>query len=105
VFGFPRGLFLNELIETTRYELYWETDYLREAKMQREYRDRLANYSKDYYTPLVIDDMSTKHLLCTEFIEGVEIDTINKDSQATRDRAGSLMLRLCFKELFEWRIM
>ena len=33
VFGFPRGLFLNELIETTRGELYWETDYLREAKM------------------------------------------------------------------------
>ncbi len=29
--GLPRGLFLNELIETTRHELYWETDYLREA--------------------------------------------------------------------------
>jgi len=49
--------------------------------------------------------MTTKHLLCTEFIEGVEIDTISKESQAVRDRAGSLMLRLCFKELFEWRIM
>jgi aarF domain-containing kinase len=34
LFGFPRGLFLNELIETTRGELYWETDYRREAKMQ-----------------------------------------------------------------------
>jgi aarF domain-containing kinase len=31
--GLPRGLFLNELIETTRHELYWETDYLREATM------------------------------------------------------------------------
>jgi predicted unusual protein kinase regulating ubiquinone biosynthesis (AarF/ABC1/UbiB family) len=51
VFGFPRGLFLNELIETTRGELYWETDYLREAKMQMEYRDRLQGYEEDYYTP------------------------------------------------------
>lgn len=34
IFGFPRGLFLNELIETTRKELYWETDYLREAGIQ-----------------------------------------------------------------------
>lgn len=33
--GLPRGLFLNELVETTRHELYWETDYLREATMQR----------------------------------------------------------------------
>lgn len=31
LFGFPRGLFLNELVETTRGELYWETDYQREA--------------------------------------------------------------------------
>ena len=31
VFGFPRGLYLNELVETTRHELYWETDYVREA--------------------------------------------------------------------------
>lgn len=29
--GLPRGLFLNELVETTRHELYWETDYIREA--------------------------------------------------------------------------
>ena len=38
-------------------------------------------------------------------MDGVEIDLISKESQAMRDRAGSLMLRLCFKELFEWRIM
>lgn len=31
LFGLPRGLFLDELVETTRGELYWETDYLREA--------------------------------------------------------------------------
>jgi len=37
LFGLPRGLFLNELVETTRLELYWETDYLREAQMQRHY--------------------------------------------------------------------
>lgn len=49
--------------------------------------------------------MCTKHLLCTEFIDGVEVDTLYKQSQSIRDRAGSLMLRLCFKELFEWKIM
>ncbi len=105
MFGFPRGLFLNELIETTRNELYWETDYLREAQLQIDYAERLKDYPKDYYTPKIFEDMTTKHLLCSEFIDGVEIDTINKQPQEVRDRAGSLMLKLCFKELFEWKIM
>jgi aarF domain-containing kinase len=103
--GLPRGLFLNELVETTRHELYWETDYLREASMQRQYAERLIPYPKDYYCPKVIADMSTKHLLCTEFIDGIEIDTLTNEPQETRDRAGMLLLQLCFKELFEWKIM
>lgn len=67
---------MNELIETTRGELYWETDYTREATIQQQYSERLKNHPKDYYTPKVITDMSTKHLLCSEFIDGVEIDTL-----------------------------
>lgn len=105
LFGFPRGLFLNELIETTRGELYWETDYKREAQMQLRYIESVKPYPVDFYTPKVIQDMSTKHVLCTEFVDGVEIDTIKNESQEVRNRAGTLMLRLCFKELFEWKIM
>ena len=105
LFGFPRGLFLNELVEVTRGDLYWETDYLREAQMQRHYSDRLAPYPKDYYTPKVFTDMTTKHIICTEFVDGVEIDTLTSEPQKTKDRAGELLLKLCFKELFEWHIM
>lgn len=32
VLGVPRGLYLHDLIETTRIELHWECDYLREAR-------------------------------------------------------------------------
>lgn len=80
VFGFPRGLYLNELIETTRGELHWECDYLREARYQTAYRKRLLDYPTEYYAPEVITDMTTKHLLCTEFVDGVEIDTITTQS-------------------------
>ena len=73
--------------------------------MQRHYADRLSPYPLDYYTPKVYADMSTKHILCTEFIDGVEIDTLNNQPQEVKDRAGSLLLQLCFKELFEWKIM
>jgi len=73
--------------------------------MQRHYADRLRPCPLDYYTPKVMSDMTTKHLLCTEFVDGVEIDTLTKQPQETRDRAGMLLLKLCFKELFEWKIM
>jgi aarF domain-containing kinase len=76
LFGFPRGLFLNELIETTRHELYWETDYKREADMQEYYADKVKPYPTEYYTPKVVRDMSTKHVLCSDFIDGVEIDAL-----------------------------
>lgn len=105
VFGFPRGLFLNELIETTRKELYWETDYIREAEMQMHYAEKLRPYPNDYYTPKVIEDMSSKHILCSEYVDGVEVDTLKKESEEVRNRASALLLRLCFKELFEWKIM
>jgi aarF domain-containing kinase len=49
--------------------------------------------------------MTTKSILCTEFIEGVEIDTLYGQPQEVKDRAGGLLLKLCFKELFEWKIM
>lgn len=48
--------------------------------MQKYYSDRLAPYPSDYYTPQVFTDMSTKHILCTEFVDGVEIDTLTKEN-------------------------
>jgi aarF domain-containing kinase len=80
VFGAPRGLYLNELIETTRLELYWETDYLREAEYQRNYGEKLTPYPEEYYCPKVVNDLTTKHVLCTEFIDGVEVDTLINES-------------------------
>jgi len=58
-----------------------------------------------YYAPKVIAHLSNKEILCTEFVDGVEIDTLMHESQQVRDRVGSLMLELCFRELFEWKVM
>lgn len=77
IFGAPRGLFLDQLIDSTRTELKWETDYNREARYQKAYYDRLKDYPNDYYCPMVIEDLVTKQVLCTEFIDGVEIDTLS----------------------------
>ena len=67
---------MNELIDTTRLELHWECDYLREASYQKAYRSYLTKYNDELYSPRVIDELTTKHLLCSEFVDGVEIDTL-----------------------------
>jgi len=77
---FPRGLYLHELIKVTRGELHWECDYEREAAMQRLYREKLASSDEKFYAPKVIDKLSNKELLCSEFVNGVEIDTLVNES-------------------------
>lgn len=49
--------------------------------------------------------MSNKEILCTEFVDGVEIDTLMGESQEVRNKVGALMLELTFRELFEWKVM
>ena len=73
---FPRGLYLDEAIKVTRGELHWECDYEREASYQTKYRNHCIRSPQKYYTPKVIEDMSTREILCTEFVDGVEIDTL-----------------------------
>jgi aarF domain-containing kinase len=102
---FPRGLYLNELIQVTRGELHWECDYSREAQVQTLYRNKLLISPEKFYAPKVIEHLSNKELLCSEFVNGVEIDTLARESQEVRNRIGSLMIELCFRELFEWKCM
>jgi len=54
---------------------------------------------------MVIDHLSTKRILTTEFIDGLEIDTFLNAPQHIRNRIGSLMIKLCFTELFEFKMM
>jgi len=102
---FPRGLYIDELIKVSRSELHCECDYEREAAYQRRYHKACIVSPTKYYAPKVIDHMSNKEILCTEFVDGVEIDTLMAEPQEVRNRVGSLMLELCFRELFEWKVM
>ena len=102
---FPRGLYLNEAIDVARGELHWECDYEREAAYQRAYRESVIKYPQDFYCPKIIDDLSSKTILTSEFVDGREVDTFMDAPQEIRDRIGSLLISLCFKELFEFKIM
>lgn len=107
VIGVPETLYLDELIENVSEELHEECNYIIEAEKQRTFIKLVSNdeYNKDYYVPHVYSDLSTTHLMTQEFINGVPIDELHKQSQEIRDRVGGLLLKICLHEVFLFKFM
>ncbi|RUS78134.1 hypothetical protein EGW08_014107 [Elysia chlorotica] len=100
----PEGLYVQSVVDSARRELSWEVDYLREAKCARKFRELLKD-DPFLYVPEVIDELSGKYVLTTEFVEGVPVDQCVDLDQETRDKICRAALKLCLTELFVWRFM
>jgi predicted unusual protein kinase regulating ubiquinone biosynthesis (AarF/ABC1/UbiB family) len=87
-------------------QLGQEADYLAEA----EFLDRFATLVADepqLVVPRVHRDLTTARILAMDHMEGEPLETLAADGvpQATRDAIGTLLERLMFRELFEFRVM
>ncbi|XP_073009800.1 protein ABC transporter 1, mitochondrial [Typha latifolia] len=100
----PKGLYLDRAIKVAKEELSRECDYLLEARNQKQFRDMLSN-SEGFYVPMVIDKISSRKVLTTEFVPGIPIDKVALLSQETRNYVGRKLLELTLKELFIFRFM
>ncbi|KOC68611.1 Ubiquinone biosynthesis protein coq-8 [Habropoda laboriosa] len=101
---FPKGMFIDNLVEVAKRELAWEVDYVREAECTRRYKKLIESYS-DYYVPTVIDELSTNQVFATEMVEGIPVDKCTSMDMETREHICKLIMRLCLKELFVFRYM
>mmetsp|Transcript_16121 Transcript_16121/g.26334 ORF Transcript_16121/g.26334 Transcript_16121/m.26334 type:complete len:565 (+) Transcript_16121:155-1849(+) len=103
---FPKGLFIDRIIDVMKQELREECDYVAEAKHQGRFRELLANESDLYFVPKVFTDLSSSRVLTTQFAEGIPIDkAANAMPQSTRNSVGRRLLHLTLRELFEFRYM
>lgn len=100
----PPGMYVDSVIKVAKKELAWEVDYIREAECGVRFRNLLFG-DEMLYVPEVIAELSTKHVLTTEFVQGLPLDKCVDFDQETRDRIGAAILRLCLHELFVWRFM
>ncbi|CAG5136898.1 unnamed protein product, partial [Candidula unifasciata] len=100
----PEGLYVKSIIATAKRELAWEVDYIREAECSKRFRE-LIKGDPFLYVPEVIDELSGKGVLTTEFIEGVPVDQCVNMDQETRNKIAAALLKLCLTELFVWRFM
>ncbi|KAG8532145.1 uncharacterized protein KY384_003785 [Bacidia gigantensis] len=101
----PKGLYLDKTIANARIELAWECDYIREAKMGDRFRTLLRDESHVFQVPAVFEEASGLQVLTTEFCSGIGVTKARDLTQDQRDWIGSNVLRLCLREITEFKFM
>lgn len=104
----PKGLYLNKTIDNARTELAWECDYLREAECGARYRELLAaggQEDKVFAVPHIYKEASGKQVLTMEWMDGVGVTRISDFTQEQKDWIGTQILRLCLREITEFKFM
>lgn len=101
----PKGLYLDKTIAVARTELEWECDYMREAECIRKFGELLEG-DPDYTVPKVIDEASGKNVITMERMWGIPIGKRSREfTQDVRDWIGTQILRLCLRELKDFKYM
>lgn len=101
----PKGLYLNKTIDNARLELGWECDYDRELQCAQRYKDLLASEDDVFNVPTVYPEASGKQVLTMDFMDGVGVTRITSFTQEQRDWIGTQILRLCLREITEFKFM
>jgi aarF domain-containing kinase len=101
----PKGLYLDKTIANARTELGWECNYTREAECQTRFRDLLADDTEVFIVPKVFPEASGPEVLTAELMDGVGVAKLPSLSQEQRDWIGTQLLRLCLREIVEFKFM
>lgn len=101
----PKGLFLDKTISNARTELAWECDYIREAECGRRFEELLSDEKDVFCVPKVYFEASGKQVLTMEFMDGVGVTRVQNFSQEQKDWIGTQILRLCLREITEFKYM
>lgn len=102
----PRGLYLDKTIANARLELGWECDYEREARCATRYKQLLRGDEAVFAVPGVHAEASGKQVLTMDLMGGVGVARAAASlTAAQRDWIGTQMMRLCLREMTEFRFM
>jgi predicted unusual protein kinase regulating ubiquinone biosynthesis (AarF/ABC1/UbiB family) len=100
----PKGLDLTPLLTEAKKQLHDEADYLLEGQYMQRYRAVIAD-DPVFNMPRLIPELSGQHILAMSFLDGQPIESLVDAPQATRDHVMSELMRLFFKELFDYQLV
>ncbi|RAR14363.1 ubiquinone biosynthesis protein coq-8 [Stemphylium lycopersici] len=101
----PKGLYLDKTIANARTELGWECDYTREAECQTRFRNLLQDDTEVFTVPKVFPEACGPTVLTAELMHGVGVTKLKTLTQDQRDWIGTQILRLCLREIVEFKFM
>ncbi|PVV01875.1 hypothetical protein BB560_003694 [Smittium megazygosporum] len=100
----PKGLYLENSINSARKELNFECDYIREARATETFREYMSQ-SKVFDVPKTVEELCSEMVLTLEFMEGKPMSLAVNYDQDTRNFISWNILNLCLQELFEFNLM
>ena len=100
----PLDLDVAGIAAEAKRQLAQEADYVSEARFLERYA-RLVADEPALVVPRVRWDLTTTRVMAMDFVEGKPLDVLDDVLQARRDAVGTLLERLLFRELFEFRVM
>ena len=100
----PLDLDVAGIAAEAKRQLAQEADYVSESRLLERYT-RLVADEPALLVPRVHRDLTTTRVMAMDFVEGQSLEVLENTPQARRDAIGTLLERLLFRELFEFRVM
>ncbi|MGS0675039.1 ABC1 kinase family protein [Shewanella sp. 125m-1] len=100
----PQGLQFEALLLEAKKQLHIEADYHAELTMLKRYKRLIAD-EETFVLPSTYDELCTADILVMDFIEAQSIESVANLSQGVRNTVASELLRLFFRELFEFKLV
>ena len=100
----PLGLDVGGMAAEAKRQLAQEADYEAEGRFLERYAKLVAG-EPGLVVPRVHWDLTTQRIMAMDFMAGEPLETLASAPQAKRDAVGTLLERLLFRELFEFRVM
>ncbi|MEM1332791.1 MAG: AarF/ABC1/UbiB kinase family protein, partial [Actinomycetota bacterium] len=99
-----KGLDAKGLVDELRARMREELDYRLEASNVAEFSDRFAGHPW-VRIPRLVSDLSTEHLLTTEWVEGMTFDQFRSTATpATKQRAAEVIWRFAQRAIHDYGI-
>jgi predicted unusual protein kinase regulating ubiquinone biosynthesis (AarF/ABC1/UbiB family) len=100
----PKNMKIKPLLAAAKQQLHEEADYQLEGQRMLQYAAVIAD-DEAFVMPELDAQYSTDNLLAMTFLDGMPIESLISAAQETRDHVASHLLRLFFKELFDFQLM
>jgi len=100
----PFDIDVSGVTQEAKRQLLQEADYEAEARFLEGYAKLVAD-EPSLVLPRVHWDLTTRRVMAMDFMEGEPLESVREEPPRKRNAIGTLLERLMFRELFEFRVM